>query len=144
ATVEVQPLPKPPQVVSETLVGECQFKNARRSSRVDNECKATMDDISLRLQREPNSKLIVVGYANGEEKGDAEKLAALRAINTKNYLTKGEGKQQIDAGRIEVRRASSDQGKAEFYFLPEGATFTKSDTVVVDESQFQGKHGGGK
>lgn len=75
-------------------------------------------------------RLIVVGYANAEEKGDAEKLAAPRAIRTKDYLTKGEGKQQIDAGRIEVRRASSDKGKAEFYFLPEGASFTKSETVV--------------
>lgn len=145
ATVEVKPLPKPPEVVSETLAGECQFKNARRTSRVDNECKAALDDISLRLQREPNSKMIVVGYAQAEEKGDVEKLAALRAINAKSYLTQGEGKQQIDPSRIEVRRgAAAGDKKADLYFLPEGATFTKSDTVVVDESQFQGKRGGGK
>lgn len=143
ATVDVKPLPKPPEVVSESLVGECQFKNARRTSRVDNECKATMDDISLRLQREPNSKLVVVGYADAEEKGDAEKVAAMRAIATKNYLTRGEGRQQIDASRIEVRRASTGNRKAEFYFLSEGATFTKPDTVVVDEAQFMPKGGSG-
>jgi hypothetical protein len=130
-------------VVSETLVGECQFQNARRSSRVDNQCKAALDDISLRLEREPNSKLVVVGYADAEEKGDVEKLAAMRAIRSKAYLTTGEGKQQIDAGRIEVRRGTgAGNRKAELYFLPEGATFTKTDTVPVDESQFPGKHGG--
>ena len=143
ATVEVQPLPKPPEVVSETLVGECQFQNARRTSRVDNQCKAALDDISLRLEREPNSKLVVVGYADETEKGDVEKLAAMRAFRSKAYLTMGEGKQQIDASRIELRRATSPGNrKAELYFLPEGATFTKTDTVPVDESQFPGKHGG--
>ncbi len=142
ATVEVKPLPKPPEVVSETLAGECQFKNARRTSRVDNECKAALDDISLRLEREPNSKMIVVGYAQAEEKGDVEKLAAMRAFNAKSYLTQGEGKQQIDPSRIEVRRgAAPGDKKADLYFLPEGATFSKTDTVPVDESQFPAKHG---
>jgi opacity protein-like surface antigen len=138
ATVNVE-APPPVTVTSETLVGECDFKNPRKPGRVDNECKATLDDVSMRLQREPNGKLVVVGYSDASENVNIEQMGAQRAVNAKYYLTSGEGHQQIDPSRVEVRRATETNGgeKAELYFLSEGATFTKSDTVLVDESQFK-------
>src|SRR5208337_4152171 len=48
--------------------GECTFeKNPKKPWRVDNDCKDTLDKLSLRLQQMPNGKLDVVGYTNEEE-----------------------------------------------------------------------------
>ena len=48
--------------------GECTFeKNPKKPWRVDNDCKDTLDKLSLRLQQMPNGKLNVVGYTNQKE-----------------------------------------------------------------------------
>ncbi len=136
ATTNVEALPAPVTVVSESLISDCDFKNEKKRARVDNECKATLDEIALRLQHEPNGKLVVVGYAEEEEQVEVKDVESLRAFNAKTYLTGGEAKQQIDATRIEVRK-SSDRGngqKDKFYFVPEGGTFTVKDTTIVDEA----------
>ena len=137
ATANVEALPLPPvEVIKESLVSDCQFKNQKKLARIDNECKATLDDVALRLQQQPNGKLVVVGYAEEEEEVAVTDVESLRAFNAKTYLTGGEAKQQIDSNRIEVRKgAARDQGsKAVFYFVPEGGTFTVQQTSIVDES----------
>lgn len=136
ATASVVAPPPPPQVVSETLISECEFKNARKLARVDNECKAILDEVALRLKQEPNGKLVVVGYAEEDEDVKVPNVESLRAANAKAYLTAGEAKQQIDPNRIEVRESSArDSGKtAKFYFVPEGGTFTLQNTTIVDEA----------
>jgi len=128
--------PPAPEVVSETLVSECEFKNVKKLARVDNECKAILDEVALRLQHEPSSKLVIVGYADDPDEALVSDVESLRAENTKSYLTGGEAKQQIDATRIEARKGSArDKGKtAKFYVVPEGGQFTVSDTTVVDEN----------
>lgn len=137
ATVSVvaPPPPPAPEVVSETLMSQCDFKNPKKLARVDNECKAVLDEVALRLQHEPNSKLVVVGYGQEDEDARVNNVEALRAANTKSYLTGGEAKQQIDPARIEVRESNArDSGQAaKFYLVPEGGTFTVKDTTVVDE-----------
>lgn len=132
----VAPPPPAPEVVSETLVSQCDFKNPKKLARVDNECKAVLDEVALRLQHEPNSKLVIVGYAQEDEDARANNVEALRAANTKSYLTGGEAKQQIDSARIEARESNArDSGQtAKFYLVPEGGTFTVQNTTVVDES----------
>lgn len=137
ATAKVEAVPLPPvEVIKESVVSDCQFKNQKKLARIDNECKATLDDVALRLQQQPNGKLVVVGYAAEEEEVTVNDVEALRAYNAKTYLTGGEAKQQIDSNRIEVRKgAARDQGsKAVFYFVPEGGTFTVQETSIVDES----------
>jgi outer membrane protein OmpA-like peptidoglycan-associated protein len=136
ATANVEALPKPPEVISESLISDCGFKNQKKLARIDNECKATLDDVALRLQQEPNGKLVVVGYADEEETVAVDNVDGLRAFNAKAYLTGGEAKQQIDASRIEVRKgAARDQGSKDvFYFVPEGGQFTVQQTSVVDET----------
>lgn len=136
ANVIAPPPPPAPEVVSETLVSQCDFKNPKKLARVDNECKAALDEVALRLQHEPNSKLVVVGYGQEDEDARVNNVEALRAANTKSYLTGGEAKQQIDPARIEVRESNArDSGQAaKFYLVPEGGTFTVKDTTVVDET----------
>jgi len=136
ASASVTAPPPPPEVASETLISSCDFKNDRTLARVDNECKAALDDVALRMQHEPNGKLVIVGYADPDEAAQVNDLASLRAANAKSYLTGGEAKQQIDPGRIEARESEArDNGNtARFYFVPEGGNFTVKDTTVVDEN----------
>lgn len=128
ATVEVPP---PPPTASK--MSECSFPDKRRPGRVDNACKAVLDDVALRLQREADSKLVIVGQADPSERR-AEQLAAERAVNSKAYLTRGEAQQQIDPTRIEVRTGTGGGQRAEYWIVPSGATFNEPGTQMVDES----------
>lgn len=131
--------PPPPVTVNEvSVVGECKFKDRKRPWRVDNECKAVLDDVALRLQREPNGKLVVVGYAVEEEKIKYTQLDGQRAVNVKYYLTSGEGGQKIDPASIEPRTGAISDTSAKFYFVPGGVTFTEQ-SIVVDETKVKGQ-----
>jgi outer membrane protein OmpA-like peptidoglycan-associated protein len=139
ATVSVLPLPAapvatPPEV---SLAGECKFSTAGKAARVDNECKALLDDVALRMQREPNDSLVVVGYADDQE-AKMTQLAGQRAVNVKYYLTSGEGGAGIDASRIQVRSGTVKSKSAKVYIVPSGATFTEESTAV-DEPQLKGQ-----
>jgi len=136
ATAGVNAPPPPPEVVSETLISECDFNNSKKLARVDNQCKAILDEVALRMQHEPNGKLVIVGYASEIEEGLVNDVESLRAANAKAYLTGGEAKQQIDANRVEARKSSARDisNKARFYFVPEGGNFTLRDTTTVDEA----------
>ncbi|MFI5118708.1 MAG: hypothetical protein ACHP8B_18635, partial [Terriglobales bacterium] len=63
-TVE-NPPPPPPQA---SKVNECQYPNVKKPWRVDNTCKAELDDVALKLQQDPDAKLVVVGNADPKEK----------------------------------------------------------------------------
>ena len=136
AGVNAPPAPPPPEVASETLISECDFNNPKKLARVDNQCKAILDEVALRMQHEPNGKLVIVGYASDMEEGLVNDVESLRAANAKAYLTGGEAKQQIDANRVEARQSSTRDisNKARFYFVPEGGNFTLKDTTIVDET----------
>jgi outer membrane protein OmpA-like peptidoglycan-associated protein len=137
ANVEVPP---PPPTSSK--LNEITFPNDKKPARVDNTAKAILDDVALRLQREPDSKAVVVGYATEAEtkKKINKNLAQQRAINTKACLDgveascENQGK-QIDPSRIEVRTGTGDQNKAEIWIVPSGASFTGEGTTPVDESK---------
>jgi outer membrane protein OmpA-like peptidoglycan-associated protein len=127
--VEVPP-PPPPQA---SKLSECQFPNERKPWRVDNTCKAVLDDVAQRLQHDPDAKLVIVGNAEPGEK--RKNLAAERAVDSKAYLSGGEAKQGIDPSRIEVRTGSAGTKTAEYWIVPAGATFSESGTEPVNESQ---------
>jgi len=130
----------PPVVVNEvTEIGECKFNDAKRPARVDNTCKAVLDDVALRIQREPNGKFVVVGYTEDEETIKVTQIGAQRAVNVKYYLVNGEGGSQIDATRLDVRTSGTMKEKGtRIYFVPSGATFAE-ETVAVDETQVKGQ-----
>ncbi|ABF42273.1 hypothetical protein Acid345_3272 [Candidatus Koribacter versatilis Ellin345] len=134
----------PPAAPTASKLNEITFPNEKKPARVDNTAKAILDDVALRLQREPSSKAVVVGYATAEEtkkKANAN-LAAQRAVNTKACLDGEEvscenQSKQIDPSRIEVRTGTGDQNKAEIWIVPSGASFTGEGTTPVDESKFK-------
>jgi outer membrane protein OmpA-like peptidoglycan-associated protein len=120
--VDVQQPPPPPQA---TKVGDCGYTKAG-ASRFDNACKRVGDDVALRLKNDPNSKLVIVGFADPKEAKSA-KIAQERADLAKKYL----GEKGIDASRITTRTgtASTEKGmekenrRVDFVIVPEGATF---------------------
>jgi len=120
--VDVQKPAPPPQA---TKVGDCGY-NKVGASRFDNACKRVGDDVALRLNSDPNAKLVVVGYADGKEP-KAAKLAEQRAELAKKYIVE----KGIDASRISTRTgtASTEKGsekdnrRVEFVLVPEGATY---------------------
>ena len=127
-TVE-NPPPPPPQA---TKVNECAYPNEKKPWRVDNTCKAELDDVALKLQQDPDAKLIVVG--NSEPKEKRKNLAAERALNVKAYISGGEAKQNIDPSRIEARTGNAGTATSEQWIVPAGATFPEADsTTPVDE-----------
>lgn len=118
STTVVAPPPKP--VMSK--LNECTFKP--RIARVDNVCKAILDDVALRLQSDSDAASVVVGYADTKEKPKAKNapsLAAQRASNVKLYLVTEKG---ISEGRVQVRAADEPASKVELYLVPRGAGYT--------------------
>jgi hypothetical protein len=121
-SVDVQQPAPPPQAAK---VGDCGY-NKVGAGRFDNACKRVGDDVALRLKNEPNSRVVIVGYADPKEPNPA-KLAQTRADGAKKYL----GEKAIDASRISTRvgTASTEKGAAaenrrvDFIFVPEGANY---------------------
>ncbi|HJW98819.1 MAG TPA: OmpA family protein [Terriglobales bacterium] len=104
-----------PLQATPSMLSELTFKP--NSGYVDNRSKAALDDVALRMQREPTATLILEGSANPSE-GNQD-LAAQRAENAKAYLTRSKG---IDASRIQTRPAQSKTGaKVVVVLAPAGA-----------------------
>jgi len=129
ATVE-NPPPPPPKAAK---LSQCDFPNEKKPWRVDNTCKAVLDDVAKNLQQNPDSKLVIIGNADPKEK--RKNLAGERAVDSKFYLTEGEAQQHIDPSRIEVRTGSGGTKTAEYWIVPSGATFDSTGTETVDESK---------
>ncbi len=129
-TVE-NPPPPPPQA---SKLNECQYPNVKKPWRVDNTCKAALDDVAAKLQSDADAKLVVVGNADPKEK--RKNLAAERAVDVKYYLTEGEAQQHIDASRIETRTGTEGGMTSEQWIIPAGATFPEASTTTpVDEAK---------
>jgi hypothetical protein len=131
ATAVTVELPPPPPQATKMI--QCGFSSEAQPWRVDNTCKAMLDDVALRLIQEPDARLVIVGNASPTEK--RPNLAAERAVDCKFYLTQGETRQRIDASRIETRTGSVGTPTAEFWIVPPGATFEVPGTTPVDESK---------
>ncbi|MGD0304896.1 MAG: OmpA family protein [Candidatus Acidiferrales bacterium] len=112
--------PAPPPTASK--VASCAFKPG--SSRADNVCQRSLDDVAVRLQSDPKAKAVVVGYADPKE-AHADKLATARADACKKYL---DDKKGVDASRVETRTAAGQTGaddnrRTDVVIVPDGATF---------------------
>jgi outer membrane protein OmpA-like peptidoglycan-associated protein len=90
----VPPPPPPPPVIEE----ECLF--ALNSTRVDNRCKATLDEVALRMKEESERSALVIGYTDstGSEASNL-RTSERRAEAVKNYLVT---RHAIDPSRITV------------------------------------------
>jgi outer membrane protein OmpA-like peptidoglycan-associated protein len=139
-TVGVEKQPPPPSC---SKINSIAFPDVKRPWRVDNTAKAILDDTASRLKADPNAKIVIVGYADGEKapmegsgkKRHAMNLAAQRAVNAKAYLVQEQG---IDASRVEVRQGTGQQKTADIVWVPQGADENAcaelQNTTPVDES----------
>ena len=119
--------------------GECTFeKNPKKPWRVDNDCKDTLDKLSLRLQQMPNGKLEIVGYTDEKESVNMQQLGAQRSVNVKYYLTT-DGPTKVDASRVQPRQGGTKGQATHFYFVPEGnlCSGQVEEGTVVDETAVQ-------
>ena len=157
-TVNAPPAPAPK---TQTLCTITFDRDHKRPARVDNEAKACLDDLALNAQRSADASLTLVGNAAANDqpmtKGKhgrkmaatmtPEKLAAQRAVNTKDYLVKEKG---IDASRISVRTGTKGTNEVDDYLVPAGANFDNDvpSTTAVDESTLKAQprttHAAGK
>ena len=127
-------VPPPPPTASK--LNEIVFPNEKKPWRVDNTAKAILDDVALRLQREPDAKAVVVGEMDPSEAPLVKKLKltnlpASRAVNTKQYLVTEKGN---ILSRIETRTGTAAGNRAEIWIVPAGATFNQADTTPIDEN----------
>jgi outer membrane protein OmpA-like peptidoglycan-associated protein len=135
ATVSVTAPPPPPAPSTSALCSLSFDRDARRPARVDNEAKACLDDIALNLQRSSDAKLAIVGNKSEKEK-HADKLAAERTVNAKDYLVKEKG---IDASRVMVYTGSTDAKTDTTTLIPAGATYDSAGATPVDENALMAK-----
>jgi hypothetical protein len=134
-TVTVTAPPPPPAPTTSALCSLSFERDARRPVRVDNEAKACLDDISLKLQSSSDAKLAIVGNVASTEK-HADKNAAERAYNAKQYLVTDKG---IDPSRITIYTGSTDAKTATTTLIPAGANFDSTGDTPVDEAALMAK-----
>ncbi len=115
---KVPPPPPPPPVIEEV----CLF--ASNSTRVDNRCKATLDEVALRMKEDAARAALVIGYTDStgstgsnlrmsERRAEAVKsyLVTRHAIDPSRITTEGHGESEAvgdnssRSGRSENRRA---------------------------------------
>lgn len=143
-SVMVNNPPPPPAPKAEQLCSITFDKDKRRPTRVDNEAKACLDDIALSAQRDATAKLAVTGNSapvkvygkkthRKEEMAEkkAEKLAAERAVNAKEYLVTDKG---LDASRISVYTGTVGTNSVSTTLIPAGATLDSTGLTPVDET----------
>jgi hypothetical protein len=137
-TVTVNAPPPPPPPSTSALCTASFERDTRRPARVDNEAKACLDDVALKLQSASDAKLAVVGNSTSDEKAPPKKgrkktvdPAAERAVNVKDYLVTEKG---IDASRIAVYTGPDDAKTVTTTLIPAGATLSTTGLTPVDES----------
>src|SRR5262249_43047552 len=126
-------VPQPPPVVNPLVpCGPIFFKF--NSARINNEHKACLDEIALRLQQDPRAALVIDGHRDTAERVG---ISLTRANNARDYLVNEKG---VDASRITVRNfgdtcphESGDtklNSRVEFYILPSGANMADIDSKL--------------
>jgi hypothetical protein len=134
-------VPAPPVIPKSQVLNTCSFtgkSNQLRPTRVNNECKAILDDAALRLQQQGDASLVLVGNEDDQEAAKAKRaagkktpadLGAQRAANVKDYLVTEKG---IAAGRLEVRSATGGAPEVQITLVPRGATYDGPGAAVTE------------
>ncbi len=93
----------------------------RNSARLDNSGKAVLDGVALRLQRDTESSLVVLGLV---EAGENKELAQQRAASAAEYLRKEKG---IDEKRLQLQNGGEYGNQAELWMVPPGTRLEAAD-----------------
>jgi outer membrane protein OmpA-like peptidoglycan-associated protein len=133
ATTQVTVLAAPPPPAPETsALCSIHFeRDKKHPARVDNEAKACLDDVALDLLRAPGAKVALVGSSDYVTEVHGDKLAADRAVNTKDYLVAAKG---IDASRVTTYTGGTDGKTVATMLVPAGANFSAIGDTPVDET----------
>jgi hypothetical protein len=104
------------------------------SARINNEHKACLDDIAIKLQQDPRSALVIDGHRETSERVG---ISLTRANNARDYLVNEKG---IDSARITVRNFGDTCGhpsgdpalsrRVEFWYVPDGADSAQIDKLM--------------
>jgi OOP family OmpA-OmpF porin len=96
------PPPPPPPPAEERV--ECPFDTG---ARLNNICKARLDEVALRMQQDPSLGAQVIGYTDNQgSAASQQKVSQQRADAVKQYLVQRHG---VDAARIATEgRGSAD------------------------------------
>ncbi len=120
ASVRMKVTPPPPVRPPVTELSSCtSFKN--NNARVDNACKAILQDAIRQLQGDPQAQLVIYSY-----KGERERPANLdlqRGKNVRDRLADGGLGAAIDVNRLVVRPSGvhTDGRQVRLFFVPAGA-----------------------
>jgi hypothetical protein len=130
-SITVNPLEIPPKVMPTTPCGPIFFPF--NSARINNEHKACLDDITLKMQGDPRASVVIDGHRDSSERVG---ISLTRANNARDYLVNEKG---IDAARITVRNFGDtcphDSGdpnlnrRVEFWIVPDGASASDIDSM---------------
>jgi hypothetical protein len=101
------PPPPAPPAPPETMEQTCNFVPG--SARLDNICKAKLDEVGLRMKQSSTSTAVVTGFSDGKGKSENQRLADQRAQAVKNYLVTRHG---IDPSRITTQGQVTDKRAA--------------------------------
>ena len=103
------------------------------SARINNEHKACLDEIALKLQQDPRASLVVDGHRDSSERVG---ISLTRANNARDYLVNEKG---VDTARITVRNFGDtcphDSGdpnlnrRVEFWIVPADGTASDIDSM---------------
>ena len=140
-TVQVSIGKLPPPCLKLESWGKCTFeKDPKRPTRVDNDCKDTLDSLALRLQQAPSGNLFIVGATDETEAASEPSYGAQRAVNVKFYLTT-DGPTKIDADRLRTNEGGAKAKAAYFYFVPTGTLCPGQADLgtPVDEQKVKGQ-----
>lgn len=102
-----------PAAPEASSAGNLTFKP--NSAYVNNQSKAMLDQVALRLQQEAGSSAMLAGHVAEKE---SPRLAIARATNAMNYLVKEKG---IDSSRVQVADGGPGAAQVEVWFVPAGA-----------------------
>ncbi len=81
------------------------------SARIDNRCKAVLDDVALQMRQNPGATAVITGHSDSAGSDSANMTASEeRATNAMTYLVETHG---IDAGRISTSGVGSSQAMAD-------------------------------
>jgi hypothetical protein len=113
-------------------------------TRLDNEAKVCLDEIALNLQKQPDTKLMLVNESDlafrssrkGRHAKGIEDVAAERAIHVKDYLVTEKG---IDPSRIAVVTGTMEGQSVDSFLVPAGASFSTDlqGTTHLNESKVE-------
>ena len=102
-------------------------RDKRRPVRVDNEAKGCLDDIALRMVRQTDARLVMIGNASPDEDPAA---AAQRVLNAREYLLAEKG---VERSRLEVRVGETSGRSVRDVLVPSGASFSEPSTQPFEE-----------